>query len=142
MDDDDASDTTLFAGLQSLVASAFPKQCKMCGRIYHSPQDFAVRTDAISGRVGFKATVEEDGSLILELFRNCECGSTLMDVFRDRRDTSAAGLLRRQNFEQLLQKLHAKGIPRDVARRELLKVMRGHTSELLDQLVRRGRKNG
>ena len=140
MDDEDAADPTLFAGLQSLVASAFPKQCKMCGRVYHSPQDFAVRTGAISGRVGFKAAVEEDGSRILELFRNCECGSTLMDVFRDRRDTSEAGLKRRQNFEQLLRKLQAKGIGRDVARQELLKVMRGEKSELLDQLVRKGRE--
>lgn len=136
MDDDDAADSSLFAGLQSLVASAFPKQCKMCGRVYSSPQDFAVRTDAISGRVGFKAAVEEDGSRVLELFRNCECGSTLMDVFRDRRDTSEAGLKRRQTFEQLLQKLNAKGVARDVARRELLKVMQGDKSELLDRLVR------
>lgn len=141
MSDDDAADSSLFAGLQSLVASAFPKQCKMCGRIYNSPQDFAVKTAAISGHAGFKTAVEEDGSRILELFRNCECGSTLMDVFRDRRDTSPAGLQRRQNFEKLLQKLQAKGIDRDVARQELLKVMRGQRSELLDRLLRQRRED-
>lgn len=141
MNDDDSANSALFAGLQSLIDSAFPKQCKMCGRVYNSPQDFAVKTVSISGRAGFKAAVEEDGSRILELFRNCECGSTLMDVFRDRRDTSAAGLQRRQNFEKLLQKLQVKGIARDVARQELLKVMRGQRSELLDQLLRQPRED-
>ncbi|MCK9987662.1 MAG: hypothetical protein AzoDbin1_04134, partial [Azoarcus sp.] len=42
-----------------------------------------------------------DGQVIVELFRNCVCGSTLMDCFRDRRDTSEAGLRRRARFGEL-----------------------------------------
>jgi hypothetical protein len=131
----EGGDAALFEGLQALVDSAFPKRCNTCGRIYQAPGDFALQTLAVGGRVGFKEAIEEDGSRVLELFRNCHCGSTLMDVFRERRDSSDKGVHRREQFGRLVVELQARGLSLQAARQELLKLMDGEHSEILEQLV-------
>lgn len=126
-------DMNLFADLQALANSAFPKRCNTCGRLFNTPEEFVRETESIRGVSGFKSSNDDDGRPVVELFRNCPCGSTLMDAFRDRRDTSEAGLRRRAKFGELMERLVARGIPRDVARAELLKVLRGEGSEVLAQ---------
>ena len=124
-------DSTLFAGLTELIASAFPKQCPTCGRKYESAAEYWAATQPIGqGRSGLKQSTD-DGSTIVEAFRNCVCGSTLMDFFRDRRDVSEAGLNRRKRFGELLEYLASQSLDREVARTELLKVLRGEGSPLL-----------
>lgn len=66
-----------------------------------------------------------------KVFRNCVCGSTLLEVFYDRRDQTANGLKRRQRFGELLDKLIADGVDPQVARTELLKVVRGQPHNLI-----------
>ena len=128
-------DEHLFFGLQALVDSAFPKHCGNCGRAYDSAVDYARATRSIFGKSGFKAAVDDDNNRVIELFRNCECGSTVMDSFRDRRDTTAAGLRRREKFGALILTLVEKGIPTEMARLELLKLVRGGRSELIEGIV-------
>lgn len=124
----------LARGLQALSDSSFPKQCGTCGRKYDSPEDFVTQSEPVNGRSGLKKSYDDDDRPILELFRNCLCGSTLLDFFQDRRDLSEQGLRRREVFGKLLLLLQEKGLSAQDARAELLKVMRGQPSETLEML--------
>ncbi|WP_211167388.1 hypothetical protein, partial [Aromatoleum evansii] len=122
----------LYAGLRELAAGTFPKRCSACGRKYCDADDYIAQTQRVgNGRSGLKQAVDDDGQVIVELFRNCVCGSTLMDCFRDRRDASEAGLRRRARFGELIEMLVAQGLDRERARTELLKVLRGEPSTTL-----------
>lgn len=126
----------LFEGLQALADSAFPKSCATCGRTYQTPNDFLLETDTVAGnKSGLRQTRDFDGSFIVEVFRNCVCGSTLMDEFSNRRDDSKAGLERRQNFERVLKKLMEAGLEREPARAEIFKFMAGETSDIIANLL-------
>lgn len=125
-------DKELFKGLKELAEAAFPKHCKSCGRTFQTAAEFVAQTVPVrAGKSGLKKSVDDDGNSIVELFRNCVCGSTLMDFFSDRRDLSDAGLARRNKFGELLDHLIEKGFDRLVARAELLKVLRGEKSDIL-----------
>ena len=125
-----------YADLRALAESAFPKRCRNCGRVYHTAEEFIAATQPISAaKSGLKASLDDDGTVILELFRNCVCGSTLMDAFNDRRDTTEAGARRRKRFEEMLAYLAGQGIDRETATAELRKVARGQASDLLRQVA-------
>lgn len=124
----------LFADLKALSDSAFPKQCSTCGRVYHSPEDFFNHSRAPTFGSGLKGSRDEHNESIVELFRNCECGSTLMDFFMDRRDRSARGQKRRAVFGRLLDTLEKKGLSRRIGRQELTGVMNGNPSKRLEAL--------
>lgn len=124
----------LFADLKVLSDSAFPKQCSTCGRLYDSPEDFFSLSKAPTFGSGLKRSWDDDDNTVVELFRNCECGSTLMDFFMDRRDCTARGVKRRTVFGRLLDTLEKKGLPRDIARQELTGIMNGNQSERLEAL--------
>lgn len=122
----------LFRGLNALEETSFPRTCSTCGRVYATAEQFLRETQGVSGnRTGLKESLDDDGSHIVEVFRNCVCGSTLMDVFGNRRDTSEAGVRRRKRFDELLAFLVSNGLEREMARTELLKVIRGGRSEIL-----------
>lgn len=124
-----------FKDLHALAKSAFPKRCANCGRVYETAEEFLEKTQAISPeRSGLKSSTDENGAIILEVFRNCICGSTLMDCFSDRRDISSAGLARRKKFGELLEFLVTQGLEYNTARTELLKVLRGEPSLILGKL--------
>jgi len=120
-----ASIEDLLQGLTALAESAFPKRCANCGKIYHTVEDYVRETEALAGNKGIKAIDdEEEDENFLELYRNCTCGSTLMDYFQDRRDTTDRGLKRRQAFGQVLDYLIEKGLDPVESRRELMKLIR------------------
>ena len=122
----------LYEGLQALAETSFPKKCNCCGKTYTTAEEFFAETQDIpTAKSHLKAAKEEDGSIILEAFRNCSCGSTLMDAFSDRRDFSARGEKRREKFDFMLDFLAKQGIEKRVAQEELLKIMRGKKSILL-----------
>ena len=124
----------LFKGLQELVKSAFPKKCANCGRTFETAEQFMAETQFINEeKSGLKQSIDDDDSIIVELYRNCPCGSTLMDFFSDRRDMSDSGNMRRRKFDELLNHLINKGIESTIAREELLKVMHGEDSKILKQ---------
>jgi len=126
----------IFFGLKALSESSFPKVCSSCGKKYKNAAQFLKETrDINNSKSGLKEAEEDNGEHIIEAFRNCSCGSTLMDYFSDRRDISDVGLKRRERFGALLSKLEENGIEASVARAELLKVLRGEHSELLNELI-------
>lgn len=123
-------------GLRALADSAFPKYCRNCGRTFSTAEQFIEETEQIrQGTSGLKQSYDDDDLTIVEVYRNCPCGSTLMDYFSNRRDSSEVGLNRRKKFGEMLDMIAAKGIERDVARVELLKLLRGEHSEILVNLL-------
>jgi hypothetical protein len=121
-----------FKDLRALAVSAFPKRCANCGRVYDTAEQFLTETRHIApDRSGIKSSIDDDGSTIIEVFRNCVCGSTLMDFFSDRRDLTEAGLARRKKFGELQTYLVAQGMEHATARNELIKVLRGGSSDIL-----------
>lgn len=124
----------LFNGLKALSDASFPKKCAFCGEEYATVEEYVQKTEDVSGTSGLKKGYDDDDKPIVELFRNCICGSTLMDCFNDRRDVSSEGLKRRELFGKLLKMLTDKGIEGAVARGELLKVIKGEHSPVLEQM--------
>lgn len=73
----------ILSGLRELEVSAFPKRCACCAREYASVAEFIAATQAPpSNCSGLKPGRDDDGNAIVELFRNCDCGSTLMECFK------------------------------------------------------------
>lgn len=131
----DNSTQALFDGLQALSESAFPKRCATCGKVYADANEFFCESTALGGgKSGLKSSFDDNDLPVVELFRNCVCGSTLLDFFSDRRDTTERGLKRRAVFESVLKLLESRNVSREAGRLELLKVMRGGSSELLESL--------
>jgi hypothetical protein len=124
-------DIDLYHGLQALSDLSFPKQCATCGNRFETAEAFISQTESIRKSSGLKEDVDDEDRVIVELFRNCPCGSTLMDEFNNRRDLSETGIKRREKFGELLDRLTHKGFSMKTAREELLKVMRGEGSKLL-----------
>lgn len=132
LDSDDPMD--LFRGLKALSDASFPKKCSFCGMEYATVEEFIQKTEDVSGKSGLKKGYDDDDKPIVELFRNCICGSTLMDCFNDRRDVTAEGLRRRELFGKLMSILTEKGLAQHVARNELIRVIRGEHSPVLEKL--------
>ena len=90
-----------FSNLKILPHAVFPKHCRCCGKVYLTPEDFLQQTKPLQNQQsGLKEDETEDGQLIVDVFRNCVCGSTLMDEFKSRRDTSPEGLRRRAQYHK------------------------------------------
>lgn len=122
----------LFRSLRALEEATFPKVCRNCGHRYEDAAEFLAATRQVRpDHTGLKEGIDEDGAAIVEVFRNCACGSTLLETFSDRRDQSPGGLRRRQRFGEMLDKLVADGVEYARARTELLKLMRGQPHDLI-----------
>ncbi len=124
----------LYKGLRALSETMFPKRCAVCGKVYDSMSDFIRETEGLRKSSGLKGTLDDDDRPIVELFRNCTCGSTLLGSFSDRRDTSSIGGKRRDLFGKMLTMLIRKGLEDHVARVELLKFFQGQPSPLLEKM--------
>jgi hypothetical protein len=123
----------IYAGLRELADSAFPKRCKLCGREYRNSAEFLAATQPVrTNSSGLKQSHDDDGHEIVELFRNCVCGSTLLESYSNRRDLTDAGLMRRKRFQDMVGKLVSAGCPVETARTELLKFMRGQPNDLMN----------
>jgi hypothetical protein len=118
-----------FEGLQVLAAAAFPKHCNFCGRVYATADEFMLQTQSIRKTItGLKQGFDDNNIAIVEAYRNCLCGSTLMDFFSDRREISEAGQHRRQLFDKLLPHLQQeKGLDKAAARSYLLGILAGRS---------------
>jgi hypothetical protein len=88
-----------------------------------------------NGRSSLKQALEEDGTVIMEVFRNCVCGSTLMDEFNSRRVNTELGQKNRAEFSRLLNDLQNQHFSVERARTELLNLLKGKKSEALDYLL-------
>lgn len=118
--------------LQSLVADSFPKQCS-CGKVYKDLDEFLAGTTQVpKGSVGLIQSSDDAESPVANLIRNCSCGSTLMAVFNERRDNSKHGRRTRETFDRLLVLLEEAGLERKRSRQELLNVLQGRDSPVLE----------
>jgi len=128
-------DPELYRDLKALSVNSFPKKCNTCGAEYADEMDFLAKTQQMPKHSGLKSAEEDDGSFVVEVFRNCVCGSTLMDEFADRRDMSEQGSKRRALFIKLHENLVQNfGIEPVQARNEILAAMRGDHSEVFESL--------
>ncbi|OPZ59590.1 MAG: hypothetical protein BWY87_00930 [Deltaproteobacteria bacterium ADurb.Bin510] len=127
-----------YRDLEAYYVDSFPKRCSNCGRVFATAASFIAETEAIRGTSGLKSGADDLGQVV-ELFRNCTCGSTLMDVFADRRDDSEAGLARRRHFAELQAILIGRGLSRDEARQELVLFFRGEPSRVTELVGDSGR---
>lgn len=129
----------IYAGLRQLADAAFPKRCKLCGREYQNSAEFLTATLPLrEDASGLKQTHGEDGQEIVELFRNCVCGSTLLESYWNRRDLSDSGIMRRKRFQDMVGRLTAIGYPATTAHNELLKFLRGQPNDLMNMSKRTG----
>jgi hypothetical protein len=88
-------------GLKALPLK-FPRQCTNCGRTYQTEAEFLEQTQGMrGGRSSLKEAEDDDGQVIVEVFRNCLCGSTMMDEFHSRRDNSPEGQRRREEYARV-----------------------------------------
>jgi len=128
---DSSKTTELLKGLIALSDATFPKRCANCGAAYASVKEYVEKTEDVAGQSGLKKGYDDDDKPIVQLFRNCVCGSTLMDCFKDRRDISEAGIKRRALFDNLINSLTRKGLSAETARKELRNVLQGEPSAVL-----------
>jgi hypothetical protein len=123
----------LYHNLKELAQGTFPKRCCNCGLTYDNPDEFVRATQSVRHSAsGLKQGYDDDGREIIELFRNCSCGSTLMDVFHSRRDISDEGLKVREDFDRLMRQLVNNGVEVSHARIGILKWLRGQDNELMN----------
>jgi hypothetical protein len=128
--DDKCKDAYFYAGLKALSELAFPKRCRNCGRVYETVQQFLDESNAVwADATGLKQGYDDDDVALVELYRNCACGSTLMDFFANRRDTSITGQQRRQLFNTSISYLVNRGLSLPQARQCLLRLLRGEASK-------------
>lgn len=103
---DDASkniiDQDLYKGLKAQSELSFPKICNTCCNRYENIEEFIDQTETIRQSSGLKEDLDDEDSVIVGLFRNCTCGSTLMDEFTDRRNLTKSGLARRKKFGKII----------------------------------------
>ncbi|MGD9209698.1 MAG: hypothetical protein PVI90_02930 [Desulfobacteraceae bacterium] len=137
--DNSEKNLNVFKGLKALSDSSFPKRCGNCGRVFETAKQYLEETENLNSGIGMKASYDDDDKSILEVYRNCICGSTLMDFFSDRRDLSEKGVKRRENFQKVLNYFEQQGIDPQIGREEILKFMRTGESSLLKQFGVKGR---
>lgn len=125
---------TLYQGLKTLSQSVFPKKCNTCGRVYRNEDEFTRLSQPVGSGSGLKESIGDDDRPVIDLFRNCECGSTLMESFSDRRDMSENGRKRREVFSKIQGLLVKKGMSPTDARTEILNFMAGKPSPILEKL--------
>ena len=131
----------LFKGLQALSATTFPKVCRCCNRVYETLDEYLKSTQDLPDSSGLKASYDDSGQPAVDLFRNCICGSTLMDQFSERRDLSPQGINRREKFANALALLERHGMKAQTARKELIQFMRTGHSETLEAMGLRTKKH-
>ncbi len=124
---------SLYRNLQALEDASFPKRCEKCDMVYENEAEYIQKSLPYQKTSGL-IEAEDNGKNFIKLIRVCPCGEPILDHFGDRRDNSKQGEIRRRAFEKVIIELVNKGIQRSVARKELLKHMRGQKSFLLTEM--------
>jgi hypothetical protein len=126
-------DKEYFEGLRELAESAFPKRCANCGKEFQNASEYLTSTQPIrADSSGLKQSQDDEGQTIVDLFRNCICGSTLLESFSNRRNLSEDGIKNRTRFQDMVRKLVSRGFPRETARDALLNLMHGQRNDMLN----------
>lgn len=121
-------------GLRAVVDDDFPKTCRNCGRTYQTIGEFIRDTVSTTQGAGLKQGFTDDEQAIVELFRNCQCGSTLMSPVQSRRGSSDLASECREQFDTLVAQMAAAGKTHESAREDLRQVITGGYGDILEQL--------
>lgn len=117
--------------LLTIAKESFPKHCS-CGRSYENLDEFIAGTESVEDGRGLFVDDDYASGSVVDLIRNCPCGSTLMVAFETRRDHSTGGDKCRTIFGQLHEFFTACGLDAITVRNELLKTAKGEISPLLE----------
>lgn len=115
-------------GIVRLSSAAFPKTCTNCFKVYEDELQFLVETEAIphTGRnireVKGELAYDEPEEFI-EVYRNCCCGTTMMEYFHSRRNLSQEGIRQRVMFARIQDALIREGYEKEEARTLILDFM-------------------
>ena len=124
-----------YSNLRELAQGSFPRRCNTCGRSYESADELLRTTRPIAAdHSGLKQGLDDEGLAIIELFRNCTCGSTLMDFFQCRRDVSINGVNRRETFDRLARKFADSGVDIVHAKTEIVKWLQGQDTDRINMI--------
>ena len=115
---------SLYQGLKAIWDTEFPKTCPKCARVYGSFEEYLIDTMPLHNSSGLMGYDIGDPGQQVGLFRNCDCGTTIMAFCHDRRDLSENGNKRRQLFGELMNRLVDTGISALEARKKLLVALR------------------
>lgn len=108
--------------LETLYADKFPKICNNCGKIFQTREQYLAATSTLKKKNSAQYTKSLD---LVQEYRNCSCGSSLMIYTTDRRDLTAYGLARRELFDTCLERLqHLSSFERGILAEALRKVFR------------------
>lgn len=128
---------TIEQALQALSIDSFPKKCEQCDRIYWTHQEYTrdvknvLRIGSIKQPIhGMETSSHEHET---DLYNMCWCGSKLVCYSEDFRTSHVAEERRRNRFGNLLELLVEQGIEANTARRELLKLMNGENSDIVQK---------
>ena len=116
--------------LKSLVSKSFPKHCG-CGKTYATVEQFLDETAESNYPTNILQVIGYTDTSLAALCRNCSCGAALIVILNDRRDRTKNGIRIREEFGSLLRTCEASGIKPHIARKELLTILQGGTSNLL-----------
>jgi len=93
-------------GLRARLDSSFPKKCTNCGRVFETVGQYFTETSELNDQdKGLKSFVDDDTTVIVEAFRNCTCGSTLMEMFEDDGDTVSVEIARKKAEEEFAKSM-------------------------------------
>ncbi|MCB1614958.1 MAG: hypothetical protein KDI30_02985 [Pseudomonadales bacterium] len=114
--------------MQCLTKEAFPKVCPTCHKVYSNELEFFTETVALENTDREIKAVEgleenQEPPEFIEVYRNCACGTTLMEWFHSRRNFSEKGIKQRLLFTLLQEGLISKGYSVDDARGLILDFM-------------------
>ncbi len=119
----------LIEEFKRLMHGMFPKRCQCCGREFKDLDEFLAKTVPIPDGVSILASIEHEDTSVIDINRNCSCGSTLMVVASERRDTSPQGKDFRQKFGEAVKRLENNGVDGEKARKELLDMLHNNLKE-------------
>lgn len=88
---------TIEKWVDTVYSDKFPKKCKGCDRLFETREQYIKETAALSN----ERTDVFKGQFIE--YRNCVCGSTLVLMGEDRRDTTPFGVARRNLFNECVE---------------------------------------
>lgn len=80
MNDQGLTFEAFYKSLKSKETTIYPKTCNNCGKIFNNSKDFFLKTKKLNNGIKFS---EDNGATVIEIFRNCSCGSTLLSNFFD-----------------------------------------------------------
>ena len=106
----------------------------MCGTVFDDEIEFFERTQSLPHVTSDVRSVEDEEmetQIYLEIYRNCSCGTTLMEFFRCRREATVSPYRKRLLFEIFLDAMEANGRSRKDARSLLLEF-----TEIIDREAR------